>query len=323
MNEISTERKSAYDAVIIGGGAAGLSAALILGRARRHVLVIDDGQPRNGVAEFSHGFTTRDGERPAELLRHARAELAVYPTIVLMNDSVINATAMGKSFAVTVASGATVVCTKLLLATGVFDELPDIDGLRDRWGKSIFVCPFCDGWEVRDKPVAVYGAGRDAVELAQEIYGWTKDLTVCIKRDDLTDNDHLWIKAAHVALKVGELEAISGSSEANVLTFEDDSETVCAALFLSAPLRQHSPLFKTLGCQVGDDGLIAVDAQSRTSVPGCYAAGDSVTVRHQVVIAAASGAAAAITLNCNLLEAEAAELTETIVDEYRADRCGL
>jgi thioredoxin reductase len=298
-----------FDVLIVGGGAAGLSAALILGRARRTVLVIDDAQPRNSVVEFSHGFLTRDGIPPAELIRLGRADLSAYPTVELMNDSALSVKTGGDTFTLSIASGATVVGKRLIIASGVFDQLPRVDGLAERWGKSIFVCPFCDGWEVRDQRIAVYGKGRDAVELAQEIHGWTTDLIICIQRDDLTDQDRLWIGAAGARLRVGTLRALFGPNLSPMkMLFENGDEESCEALLISAPLRQHSPLFAALGCEIGSDGLVVVDSQSLTTVAGCYAAGDAVTARHQIVISAASGAAAAISLNSNLLEAEAHEL---------------
>ncbi len=221
----------------------------------------------------------------------------------------MTATLHDERFVVITASKTQVTGKRLILATGVFDVLPKIDGMPERWGKSVFVCPFCDGWEVRDQRIAVYGKGRDAVELAQELHGWTNDLIVCVERDDLTDQDRRWIGAARAALRVGTIVALTGTDCSPIgLSFQSGAGDECQALFISAPLRQHSPLFADLGCTIGADGNVVVDEHSRTSVPGCYAAGDAVTARHQIVISAASGAEAAITLNCNLLEQEALEL---------------
>lgn len=268
------------------------------------MIVIDDGRPRNAVAEFSHGFLTRDGARPSELIERARTDLTAYSGVHFARSSALEAVKDGDRFVITTVQGQAYAGKTLLLATGVFDELPDVGGLAERWGRSVFVCPFCDGWEVRDRRIAAFGPGREAVELGQELYGWSKDLIICVERDDLTDRDRRWIAAANVALKVGKLEALSGSDPETILKFADGDAVTCRALFISAPLRQHSPLFAKLGCRIGDDGLVVVDEHARTSVPGCYAAGDCVTLRHQVLIAAASGAAAAITLSCNLLESE-------------------
>ncbi len=303
-----------FDALIVGGGVAGLNAALVLGRARRSVLLLDDAQPRNAVVDESHGFLTRDGVAPAELVRMARAEVATYPTVTFMNGAAKSAERTDGGFAVTLASGATFAGKTLLLATGVFDDVPPITGMRERWGKSIFVCPFCDGWEVRDQRIAVYGKGRDAVELAQEIRGWTTDILVCAERDDLTGEDRAWIAASASLLHIGALvELSSAPAGGDTLTFADGTQHECKALFVSTPVRQHSPLFGELGCTIGEDGLVVVDAHGATNVPGCYAAGDAVNKHHQLVIAAASGSLAAITLNCHLLTDEAKALVAPLV----------
>jgi thioredoxin reductase len=302
----------AYDVVIVGGGAAGLSAALVLGRARRSVIVLDNGHPRNAVVDASHGFVTRDGAAPAELLRIARAQLNEYATVSLLSATASTAVKRVDGFSVTTASGETYNGKRLLIATGVFDALPEISGLPERWGKSVFVCPFCDGWEVRDQPIGVYGKGRDAVDLAREIHGWTKDIVVCVESDDLQPHDRRWIEASGTRLKVGRVRALDGQGGTlSKLLVEGGEAIPCTALFVCAPLVQHSPLFRDLGCKIGADGLIAVNASACTSVAGCYAAGDSVTKHHQIVIAAASGAAAAIAVSCNLLETEARELAAT------------
>ena len=302
-----------FDALIVGGGVAGLNAALVLGRARRSVLLLDDAQPRNAVVDESHGFLTRDGVAPADLLRTARAEVGVYPTVTLMNGTAKSVKRTGGGFTMTVSPEASFAGRTLLLATGVFDEMPPITGLQERWGKSIFVCPFCDGWEVRDQRIAVYGKGREAVELAQEIRGWTTDIVVCAERDDLTDEDRAWIDASGSHLHIGTLIKLSSAPDGgDTLTFADGTQDECKALFLSAPVRQHSPLFGELGCTIGSDGLVVVDAHGATNVTGCYAAGDAVNKHHQLVIAAASGSLAAIALTCHLLAEEAKALVEPL-----------
>lgn len=301
----------AYDAIVVGGGPAGLSAALILGRARRRTLVVDDGHPRNAVAEAMHGFITRDGTPPAAFAAAAWRELAAYPSVALREEAALEVARAGDGFRVVLATSAPLAAKRLILATGVFDVLPDVDGLAERWGKSVFVCPFCDGWELQDRRIAVYGRGADAVALAQELAGWTRDLVVCAERDELCDADRRWVERAGATLRIGRLRALRGPvPRLERLAFGDGEEAACEALFLSAPLRQHSPLFAQLGCVLAPDGRIAVDPCYRTSVPGCYAAGDAVTTHHQVLIAAASGASAAIALSSDLLEREAADLTE-------------
>jgi thioredoxin reductase len=301
-------RERRYDAIVIGGGPAGLNAALVLGRARRSVLVIDDGAPRNAAAERMHGFLTRDGTPPSEMMRIARAEVGRYPTVAMLDAHAVSAHDTALGFVVGTADGAQVIGRRLLLTTGVFDALPAVEGLPERWGRSVFVCPFCDGWEVQNRRFAVSGRGREAVELAQELTGWTDDLIVCPDRDDLTAADRAWIAAAGADLHVGTLRRLSGANGSlERAIFEDGSEITCEALFVSAPLRQHSPLFRTLGCALTDQHAIAVDANYQTSHRGCYAAGDAVTSVHQVIVAAASGVRAAIAMTTDLIDADLAQ----------------
>ncbi len=305
MNGLSVSREP-YDVIIVGGGPAGLSAALILGRARRSVLVCDDDHPRNASVQEMHGFLSRDGTSPKELRRAAREELARYPSVEFAAEHAIDACEEGSRFVVSAQSKRRYFGRRLLLATGMFDDLPPMDGLATRWGRSAFNCPFCDGWEVKDRRFAAYGHGRQAVGLAQELHGWSKDLVVCADHDDLTAQDRAWIEASGSALHIGDIRALEGpGTSIERITFEDGSSVDCDALFICAPLRQHSPLFESLGCVLNESHEIAVDACNQTSHPGCYAAGDVVTSVHQVIVAAASGVRAAIGIVESLVDADA------------------
>lgn len=295
-----------YDVIIVGGGPAGLSAALILGRARRSVLICDDGHPRNASVQEMHGFLSRDGTSPKELMRIACEELARYPSVEFAAEHAVDAREEDSRFVVSTQSMRRYFGRRLLLATGMFDDLPPMDGLATRWGRSAFNCPFCDGWEVQDRRIAAYGDGRQAVGLAQELHGWSKDLVVCPDRDDLTAQDRAWIEASGAVLHIGRIQALQGP-DAGIerIVFEDGSNIECDVLFICARLRQHSPLFASLGCVLNETHEIAVDACNQTSHPGCYAAGDAVTSVHQVIVAAASGVRAAIGITESLVEADA------------------
>ena len=293
-----------YDAAVVGGGSAGLSAALLLARARRRTLVLDDGRPRNAAAPRMHGFITRDGTPPLELLAMARAELEDYECADLVQAHVEEAEGEEHGFALRTTAGETYHAERILLATGVYDALPAIEGLGDAWGRSAFVCPYCDGWEVRDKRLAVIGGGEKAVALAQEVYQWSRDLIVCTQaQDDFPPESRRWIAASGVQLKTARavrLHVRCGQAEA--LQFADGTRERCDGVFLQAPLRTRQPLVEMLGCRLGDEGRIVVDERGRTSVRGVYAAGDAVTAVHQVSLAVASGVCAAMALNEDLVK---------------------
>jgi thioredoxin reductase len=296
----------AYEAIIVGGGAAGLSAALILGRSCRTALVLDDGRPRNAVAKRMHGFISRDGTPPLDLLDASRRELKRYDTITLREAHVEAISGKAGAFEVHTDDGGTYGAQRVLLATGVYDALPTIDGLREAWGHTAFVCPYCDGWEMRGKRIAVVGNGNKAVELAQELRQWTRDIVVCTQGEDSLSPDNVrWISAvgaSHIAQPIRHIRSKAGHIES--IEFEDGREERCQAMFLSAPLRPRYPLVDMLGCKLREDGEIDIDARGRTSVPGVYAAGDAVTTVHQVVLAAASGVCAAMAINEDCLKDE-------------------
>lgn len=293
-----------YEAIVVGGGAAGLSAALVLGRACRTVLVLDDGRPRNAVAERMHGFITRDGTPPLDLLAAARGELQRYPSVRCEDAHVESVSGGIGAFAIRTHEGHTRRARRLLLATGVYDALPAIDGLREAWGRSVFVCPYCDAWEVRGKRIAAIGKGARAVELAQELRQWSHDLIVCTQGENALALEHRrWVDATGSMLVPQPIHRFHvHDGRLTAIEFADGRQESCEAVFLSAPLRPRYPLVDMLGCALRDDGEIAVDARGRTSVAGVYAAGDAVTTVHQVVLAAASGVCAAIGINEDCLK---------------------
>lgn len=269
-----------YEVVVVGGGAAGLSAALILGRSGRRVLVCDEGRPRNVPAWEVHGFLSREGIRPRELLDIAREQILRYPTVTFTNAYIADARVEGQAFSLADGAGNVYRTQRLLLATGMYDDLPDIDGLADLWGRKAFVCPYCDAWEYRGKSIAVIGPGSRAQELAAELRQWTQDVWICEQ------------------CKVTRIET-SGSPG---VVLSDGSRRQCDAIFVTAPLRLRFPLVEALSLRVRGDGGIAVDDCGRTSIPRCYAAGDAVTTVHQLMVAAASGVRAAMAINEDFLD---------------------
>src|SRR5215210_562669 len=167
------------DVLIVGGGPAGLSAALMLGRCRRQVLVCDSGHPRNEASHAMHGFLTRDGMPPADFLELAREELKTYGTVTVRSVTVTSAECKEGAFVTTLETGEQLRSRKLLIATGVRDNVPELEGIKELYGRSVFHCPYCDGWEIRDQPIAIYGQGERGYGLALELTAWSRDLVLC------------------------------------------------------------------------------------------------------------------------------------------------
>jgi len=304
-----------FECAIVGGGVAGLSAALTLARARRRTLVIDEGHPRNEVVPHSHGFLTRDGAPPPELLQLARAELEQYPTARAVRDRVIVVEQQGDVLSLKCASGSIFEVGRVVLAIGVRDELPNIEGVEELWGKSVFTCPYCDGWEYRNRPIAIRGCASDGVKLAQQLYRWSQDIVVlCPDAGGLSREERAWLDASGVLLQHVPIRKLHGKGGClERIELDDGSELERAALFLCVDLAPRSELPKTLGCRVRDDGGLEIDDCNRTTVERVYAAGDVVTERHQISLAVASGARAAMSVNDDLVT----EDTQRLVRDRR------
>jgi thioredoxin reductase len=294
-----------WDAAIVGGGPAGLSAALLLARARRRVIVFDDNRPRNAVVQQMHGFLTREGINPREFIAIARDQVRRYSSVKQMERHVVAARGTSGEFQLESDDGESHRARALLLATGVYDQLPDIDGLRALWGRKVFVCPYCDGWELAGRRIAVVGRGRRCVQLAQELRQWSDNLLVCLEAtDELRDVDRLWLSSVSADVRheaIASLRELDGRVR---IEFRRGNHDFSDAVFLAAPLRQRYPLVAMLNVRVRPDGEIDTDAHGRTNVSGCYAAGDAVTTVHQVTLAAASGICAAMSLNEDLTQSE-------------------
>ncbi len=289
-----------YDVVVVGGGAAGLSAALVLGRARRRVAVVDAGLPRNAPAAHMQGFLSRDGMPPSELLAAGRAEVASYG-VQLIDDQVSK---IATGFSVRLAGGQTLEARRVLVATGVGDELPDIAGVRERWGRDLLHCPYCHGWEVRDQPLGVLGTHPGSVLHAQLVRQWSDDViffahTIALSVDEETALAARGIRVVHgqVAGLVIEADRLTG------VQLDDGTTVTRAAVFVRPGNRPHPDgLLAGLGCRLDADGFVIVDGTGRTSVNGVWAAGNVVDPRAQVITAAGAGSAAAIAINADLVQ---------------------
>jgi thioredoxin reductase len=292
-----------FDAVIVGAGPAGLSAALILGRCRRRVLVCDAGRPRNAVSHALHGFLTRDGIEPAELRREGREQLRRYPTVEVRDVEVVDGKCETHGFAVTLSDGTTLSCRTLLLATGVVDHLPQIEGFQAFYGRSVFHCPYCDGWEIRDAPWAVYGKGERAYGLALELTTWTRDIVVCTDGpSELDDRQQSRLERVGIGIREEPIARLEGAGGVLArVVFESGDPLPRRALFFTTGQEQRSELAFAFGCEFNDKGTVRTGKYEATQVPGLYVAGDASRAVQWVVVAAAEGAEAAFAINTDLL----------------------
>ena len=289
----------AYDVVVVGGGAAGLSAALVLGRARRRVAVIDTGAPRNAPAAHMQGFLSRDGMPPAELLAVGRDEVTGYG-VELVNDRV---QAIEPGFAVRLAGGRTVTARRILVATGVGDDLPDVPGVRERWGRDLLHCPYCHGWEVRDQPLGVLGALPGSVQHALLVRQWSNDVVFFAHAYDLTSDEQRQLTARGIGVVFGEVaRSVVEDDQLTGIELADGRVVARTAVFVRPGNRPHEDgLLAGLGCQL-KAGFPLVDGTGLTSVPGVWAAGNVADPRAQVITSAGTGSAAAIAINADLVQ---------------------
>ena len=281
----------------------------MLGRCRRRVLVCDTGQPRNRWSHAVHGFLTRDGTPPAELYRIAREELARYDTVEWRVAEVVEAKRDARGFRVWCADGAELTARKLLLATGVVDEVPRLNGIEPLYGRSVHHCPFCDAWEWRDQPIAVYGRGENGAELALGLTVWSHDLALCTDGPselspelcDRLDRQEIPVREERVEC----LEGVDGQLQR--IVFAGGASLARRALFFAAGQRQASVLPERLGCQFTDRGAVATGKCEATNVPGLYVCGDASREAQFVVVAAAEGAEAGMAISKALLDEDLAE----------------
>jgi thioredoxin reductase len=292
-----------YDVVIVGAGPAGLSAALMLGRCRRSVLLCDTGRPRNAAAHSLNAYLTRDGIRPSDFLALARQELVKYDTVELRPVGIVDAECGGdKRFAVTLATGERVHARKLLLATGVVDNVPKIDGFLELYGRSVFHCPYCDGWEIRDQPIAIYGRGDRGYGLALELTTWSTDLVLCTDGpSEIDDEGRERLKRNGIVLReegIARLEGTDGILEHVV--FKTGECLPRRALFFTTGQFQRSDLSIRLGCEFNEKGTVRTGKYETTHVEGLYVAGDASRAVQWVVVAASEGAEAAFAINTDL-----------------------
>lgn len=301
------------DCVVVGGGAAGLSAGLVLGRARRRTLVVDAGEQSNLAAEGVGGLLGNDRRPPADLYAAGRGEIARHPSVELRGgETVLDARAEPSGFEVDLGDGSRVRTRRLLLASGMEYRFPDLPGLRERWGGAVFHCPFCHGWEVREGRLGVLGGDEGGVQKALLLRAWSEDVTLLADgAGDLPTAQRTRLESAGVKLEerpVGSLEGGEGAPAA--VRFGDGSELALDGLLVPVSMHQRSSLAAQLGVEFAPKPLreetIAVDLGFETSVPGVYAAGDVCVPMPSVASAIASGSTAAARIVHALME-EAAD----------------
>ncbi|MGW3036608.1 NAD(P)/FAD-dependent oxidoreductase [Streptomyces sp. NPDC001178] len=302
-----TEKHSEqYEVIVIGGGAAGLSAALVLGRARRRTLVVDAGEPRNAPAAHMHGYLSRDGMPPAAFLAIGREEIARYG-VELVRDRAVDVT-KGEEFAVVLASGRTVRARRLVIATGLRDELPAVPGVAERFGRDVLHCPYCHGWEVRDRAFGVLATTPLSVHQALMVSQWSKDVTLflhTVAEEELSDDDQRRLAAAGVKVVPGEVSELVVEDDRLTGVRMTDGTTHAREIFFTAPRPvPQTGLLERLGAELQETPFGAypvVDPTGLTSVPGVWAVGNAMGFAEQVVNAAAGGYRAGAFINGELL----------------------
>jgi thioredoxin reductase len=296
-----------FDVIIIGGGPAGLSAALVLGRARRRVLVCDSGRARNRFANHLHGYLTRDHTEPPEILRIGRQEIIRYG-VEFVDCEATDAVPTENGFRVTLDKGVVQESRKLLLATGVTDVLPEIPGLKELYGRGIHHCPYCDGWERRDQKLIALGEGDAAIGLAMSLLTWSKHVIACTNGTEpgekLQDAQRLGIsvQTEHIT------RVLADSGELTGVEFDGGERLEADAIFFNTGQYQRSPLAQKLGCRFRSDGGVWTSKSQCTDVPGLYLAGDADKDVQFVIVAAAEGATAAVAINKELQDEDRARV---------------
>ncbi|GAF65129.1 thioredoxin reductase [Bacillus sp. TS-2] len=296
--------KAVLDCMIIGGGPAGLNAALVLGRARKKVLLFDDNQPRNAVVQESHGFITRDGISPKEFRSIAKTDISKYPSVQLREARIKEVIKEDNLFVVETEEGQHYHSRKLILATGLKDKLPTIDGIQALYGTSLFSCPFCDGWELRDKKLVVISESDHIHHYVKLIYNWSQDVVVCTNGKQLFDKEgKATLANKGIQLYEQEIEELVGENGyLEKVIFKNGVEINREGGFVTTDLVQATNIAEKLGVPLMSDGQLEVADFGRTNVEGLFIAGDSANMfSAQLIIAASTGSKSALAVVAELV----------------------
>jgi thioredoxin reductase len=289
--------------IIIGGGSAGLSAALLLGRSLRKVTVINSGKPRNWSAEQAHNLLGREGINPLDLLATGRKEISQFSHVEMIDKKAISVKSIPQGFRVILEDETELEGEKLLLATGVVDKLPSIPGLEAFWGKNAFGCPYCHGYEVKDAPLAVYiQDAKQAYDFALLVSNWSKDLILLTDgAKALTDLQAQHLKELSIAIYEQPIKSFKGQpGEKIIVELANGATLERKGLFFRGKIEQGASFAQDIGCEITEQGFIKVDSSQRTTVPGVYAVGDMTTPIASVANAIAQGVMAGVMINLEL-----------------------
>jgi thioredoxin reductase len=288
-----------FDVLIVGGGPAGLSAALILGRCHRRVLLCDEGRQRNLSSHAIHGLLGREGRSPSDFLDEALEELSRYNSVSVRGTRVTDISPAGEEFEFVCADGTTGTASKVLLATGLVDELPELAGIESLYGVSVHHCLYCDGFEYAGRPVAAYGKGDKGAELAVMMKHWVSDVVACSDGTEVSSKAVRKLEEYNIPLRSDPIRFLEGADgELTRIVFESGPDLPRAGLFFSTGCHQASDLSKILGCKRNNKGGVVIDPDTEEStVPGVYVAGDVSRDVLLVAVAIGEGAQAAVTIN--------------------------
>lgn len=304
LNKKEMTNEKHFDVIIIGGSYSGLAAAMALGRALRKVLIIDSGNPCNKQTPHSHNFLTQDGKTPKEIAKLANHQVSDYATVDFLVGLATNVSKTETGFEIQTSSQDIFTATKLIFATGIKDEMPNIKGFAECWGISVLHCPYCHGYEVRNETTGILGNGEYGFEFSKLISNWTTDLTLFTNgKSILTTKQTSLLEKHHIKTvenKIEELEHINGQLQ-NII-FKDGSKKTVRAIYTRLPFEQHCLIPEQLGCELTEDGYIKVDAAHHTTIKDIFACGDNVTRIRTVANAVSMGTTTGMMVNKELIE---------------------